>query len=339
LFYICTFTSGMTAPVVRFLQQDVENLSVIQQFDGMVEVYTPNREQLLKCAYLNHVFLLLSRFGGRGAQPERMVRSVLAARRIQTEEGELPKAPTFRILCSDEGVLTPIPAELLGKLEERVSEEFGMKADRGRPKMEMWFMSRREGVGYFLARLTRHAAYDRVLRRGEMRPDLAALLCRTAGRSTKMLDPFAGSGAIAEAWAKLYGGEVFAGDTDAAQVAQMKRRFQQSRSKASVEIKKENFFNEATGWPRESYPRVVTEPPWRLYGEEDDLQGFYRAFMERLCDVLAPGGAAVVLTGAREEMEVALQTQLRALGLDARYDILVNGKKASVYRLVRSKRL
>jgi hypothetical protein len=103
-------------PVGRYLQQDIPGLAVIQQLDGLIEVYSPSREALTRCAYLNNVFLVLSRYGGKAARPEKMISSALSAAKLQTVEGKMPGSKTFRIILSREGELCPIPPKDLDHL-------------------------------------------------------------------------------------------------------------------------------------------------------------------------------------------------------------------------------
>jgi len=51
--------------------------------------------------------------------------------------------------------------------------------------------------------------------------------------------------------------------------------------------------------------------------------------------VLVPNGILVVLTGAKKIFEEAFKGTANTLTMENRYDILVSGKKAAIYKLHR----
>jgi tRNA G10 N-methylase Trm11 len=82
-----------------------------------------------------------------------------------------------------------------------------------------------------------------------------------------------------------------------------------------------------------SVDSVVTDPLWGYYENKDaDFNVFYTQMLQELSRVLKSKGVAVILTAKKDEFLTALN-EVPTLSLQVKYDILVSGKKAGVYKL------
>lgn len=78
--------------------------------------------------------------------------------------------------------------------------------------------------------------------------------------------------------------------------------------------------------------KIVSDPPWGCFEEISDIVGFYNALFKELIDVLVPNGIMVLLIGT-DVFSRVLEKQKDACSLIGKYDILVSGKKASIYKI------
>jgi tRNA G10 N-methylase Trm11 len=81
----------------------------------------------------------------------------------------------------------------------------------------------------------------------------------------------------------------------------------------------------------------VTDPPWGQFSQIDNLQDFYIKMLREFYRVLKIGGIAVVLNGNRELFEELVTAKNIGYKFDMvmEYKILVSGKKASIYKLIK----
>jgi len=105
---------------------------------------------------------------------------------------------SFRVVFSKENELISVNKERLARIENKIARLNDLTIDRANPDFEFWFLERSEGTKLTGARITKHPDYKTVLDKGQLRPELAELLCIVSDpqKNDVVLDPFAGSGAI-----------------------------------------------------------------------------------------------------------------------------------------------
>ncbi len=249
--------------------------------------------------------------------------------------GNAKKIKTFRLVTSLENRLTAVDANLKERLEKKISQATGLRVDRSRPDTEFWLLCRREGQCWFLKRLSRHRAYDKLLPPGELRPELAYLLCCLSepGPADTVLDPFCGYGGIPKERCKRFPyKKLYAFDLEEKPLSQARKALAARRN---VEIRRQDVLTLNEILPPESVDAVITDPPWGLYqGVGMELGEFYRAAFLQLERVLKSGGRLVVLTAAEEALRAALAA-CPSLTLQREFHILVSGKKSGMYKIVK----
>jgi tRNA (guanine6-N2)-methyltransferase len=84
------------------------------------------------------------------------------------------------------------------KIEKLISSQSKLKLNRSSSNTEFWILYRTEWFCYFLKRLSKHTAYEKILNKGELRPEIAFLMnwLSDPDKNDIVLDPFCGNGSI-----------------------------------------------------------------------------------------------------------------------------------------------
>lgn len=331
--FLGTFIPGTEEIVAAMLEEAAQKIQIVRLMSGAVE-FEMEPGQRLGIPCFNNLFRVLYSAKTRPdkAGLDKFVRSLpeatidWPAARAKGERGK-----TFRLVTSCQNELTGVSKAAKEALERRTARETGMKVDRSLPDREFWALARREGTAYFMKRLTRHKAYDKLLHPGELHPELAYMMCWLAESGPVVLDPFCGYGAIPAQWCKRFPYErLMAFDLSEEALAYTREKLGEA---ANVRVESRDALKLAEQLPPESIDAVVTDPPWGLYqGVEMPLDEFYGKMLGQFEQLLKPGGRAVVLTAGKNELMAALEGMER-LTLEARYDILASGKKCGLFVL------
>jgi tRNA (guanine6-N2)-methyltransferase len=338
--YLSTFVAGLGGPVRRALEERLPGARVELELDGLLLYEFGGKAAAVRnLPFFNNSFLMLKTFSGLGTERgDEVLNEMLAATLRAGDLAErIPRhlKGSFRLVTSWSNVLTAVDRELLEKVEARIAVSSRLQPHRGRPDHELWLSYRSEGHGFLLLRLTRHTAYDKVLDKGSLRPELAWMLCWLSEpkEGELMLDPFCGSGAIPLMRATQFlRGLVLASDLDAALVEKLKARVKEGDLKRRVVVRQGDA-RDLSRYDDGSIHKIVTDPPWGSFQElAAGPETFYREVLNELARVLAPGGLLLMLL-ARADFLPPLLATLPALELVESWPILVSGKKAEIFKL------
>lgn len=343
---LSTFPVGFEEPVKSALTETLSEAQFSLTLNGLVVYKTSSPLTLLKrLPFVNNTFVLLRRFDGPSArQPAQAMREALASSDLDRKlrGGVSSRERTFRIVISDGNKTTRGDPGLLARLEGRVMTTTQLKPHRARPDVEFWFLFRREGFGFFVKRLTRRKATEKTLREGELRPELANVLCRISEPSPDdvFLDPFCGSGAIPLQRAAIPHNLIFASDDDATQVRLLKERIKRSTRSRKDPLRKIIVHNEdalnLSRFEDGFVDKIVTDPPWGHFATPaGGLAAFYGGMLAEMCRIVKGGGVIVLLTAQKQLFEDVLAPLSDKVRLTDRYDVLVSGKSAAVFKLRR----
>lgn len=322
--YYSTFPSGFEPAVEEFLQRDMPGVQLVRMMDGAVEYRRTGAPVKQFPKWFNNSFLILTSFPRANRDPLQEMVRLAAQRGVDTDTLTAhlpPNATGFRAMFMIEGILAHAGLKTMAKAEEFLTVSAGLTPERARPDVEFWYLYRREGLGFLLMRLTQHKDTARELSPGELRPDIAQMLCRLSGPKPTdvFLDPFAGYGGIVKARLSGPAASITAGDIrPTPQLTALQGKAQVVRMDAL------NMAEVVSG----SVDAIVTDPPWGQFEPLPDPTGFYGRFLAEARRVLKKGGRLVLLTGLKREAEAALKL---GFAIDQRLDVLVSGKKAAVF--------
>ena len=343
--YASTFIPGMGEVVAAALERSLESVKIETLLDGLV-VYrsAATAAEVRALRFCNNSFVCLMSFAGLGRNPiGQMSRAILAddsfPRRLAPH---LPrKSLTYRFVASHGNQFVSLPRGVRAALERALAPDERLRPNHSNPDVEVWLLSRREGVGFAGLRLTRHRAYEKTLARGELRPELCHLLCLISepAATDVVLDPFCGSGAIPLERARAFPyREILAGDIDPKHVKSLRekvRRLGRARRgrRKQIVVGRWDALGLRTFAPH-SVDKIVTDPPWGFYrAQHGDPEQFHREMLRECQRVLRPGGLLVLLSGRPALFERCIQDLRGDLTVLKRYDVLVSGKKASVFKV------
>ena len=320
--YYSTFIPGLGEPVEEALRSTLPDSKILLSLDGLVAYEAAAKPEFIgQLPFVTNSFYILKRFEG-ASMPEMAVE---AAKDPAWDIG--PVRGTFRVIASVANQLVALDNKIMVALEKRIAEKTKLRPNRSKPDHEFWLLERSEGYGFFALRVSHHKAYDKSLQKGELRPELANILCRLSDPAPNelFLDPFCGSGAIPIQRAKFFApGLVIASDSDEKKIEALKERIKDLGLKKRVVVRRDDALHLAR-YEGGSIHKIVTDPPWGHFANTDlPIEEFYRAMLTEFARVLRPGGKLVLLTAENLNLD-------ERFTLTKEFNILMSGKKARVY--------
>jgi len=344
--FLVTFPAGFEEIVPLLLRRFLPSVKIVSRSGGMVLFSAPSADPLLKAPlFFTNVFAVVREWASPGISFPDMIHGII--KKDSLAGFAAPKIPgnSFRLRFSRASRFESVDKRFVQKAEEYIASSARMRLDKLSGGAEFWFLIRQEGPAYFACKLPQHPAKKGPAPRpGELKSEtalLVAALAQPSGTEKLVCDPFAGYGSIpAQLEILCPNAAIVVVDSDSSLVSGLKRRFS---GNSRVRIHCGDARNLAM-IETASVDLVAADPPWGEweaggYSDSAELGSLYSAFLAELDRILAPGGKAVVLTGAKDLFERAAAVSPSFSACAAREgfrtDILVNGKKAAVYRLNR----
>lgn len=206
---------------------------------------------------------------------------------------------SFRVRYSANNQFVAMDKNLTRQIEIKITKETHGKIERLNPQTEYWFLLRRENIGFFCRLLSKRKKTEKNLHKGELRPELAYLLCNTVPVQSKhvIMDPFAGYGAIPNQIIKHFSFQkLYISDIDKSKIENLKKR--RWNLKNSIDIASRDALNMADIRDN-SIDIIITDPPWGIFDNIGDINLFYYRMIDEFCRVLKVDGKLVILTARK----------------------------------------
>ncbi len=327
--YISTFISGCENIISDFLQQDISDIKILKKLNGLI-LYETNIDSDFICnlKYLNNSFIVLKTFNNLLGNDEVIVNKMLSATLNDYKNINIPtkQINVFKIFTSFENNLVSPNGHIVSQLIDKIKNSTKSKYNSVGADTEFWFMYRSEQIGFFALRITKN---KKKLKQGELRPEIANILCRLSDPQPTdvFCDPFCGSGAIPLERSRMadYRG-IFAMDINQDLIATLKsktKKIKNAKFNKSFFIKCQDFLHNS--FQDNFIDAIVSDPPWGYF--QNISENFYELMMAECARVLKPNGRLVLLTAQKEKM----QTYPNTFKLINKYDILMSGQKAGIF--------
>lgn len=336
--YFSTFVTGTQEIIEAILKKRKSRFKIKLLLDGLVvyESDYPERE-IRNFRFFNNTFLLLRRFETLEPNQKSLGKMITAITSDHNVHKELirnlpPKRKFFKVITSLENQLTSVDRDLLKELESKILHDTDLRLSIKNPNLEFWFLLRREGNGFFGIRTTYPYGAEKHREKGELRPEIAHIMCILSepGPKDVVLDPFAGHGAIPLERSISFPFEnIIIVERDKTLFDQLKLKIKRK----NVDI----IYGDALNLKQienNLIDKIITDPPWGIFKEvRISLVDFYSDMLNEFSRVLKKNGAAVVLIGRPEIFEESLQRPSQKWKILKKYPILVSGQKATIYKL------
>ena len=335
--YFSTFPAGAESIVEKGLHKLDSGVLVASKHSGMViyESKLPIAD-IEKIRFFNNSFSLLYEIKGTPTLREMLNKLRTDELFIKELRKVVPdKARTFKIVASVENQNVVMPPIQRKKLEIYIADETRLSLSPQHPNNEIWIIQRKEGFVLVGLRLTYTDPSIYKSKKGELSPQMANIMCQVSEPSPNdiVLDPFAGYGGIVFERAKAFPyKKIIAIEKDSNLVRKMKERAKSFDTNLLIEQGNAGSLKLAD----KSVNVIITDPPWGIYerGINGDIEVLYQKMLEEFRRVLTKEGRLIVLTGAKDIFEEILK-HISNLKMIAKNDVLVSGKKAAIYKVVK----
>lgn len=325
--YVSTFITGFQDVVAADFSKRFSGVKIINLFDGLIHYsFSGNSRDLEKVEYFNNTFFILKTWKGKGLNFPSMVGSVSSEKKFY-----LINKGSFRVRFSQENQFAKVDKNIARRAEETVLRNSKLQLDRLSPTTEIWYSIRSEGFAYCGQLISKREFTEKNLNKGELRPEIAYLICCFAEINTDdvIAEPFCGYGSIPVQLAKKFRFEkLYASDIDSEKIAMVSTK-KQFQNNPNVEITTADAFK-LTHIQDKSCSIVITDPPWGFYEDIGDVKVFYKKMFESFRRILKENGKCVILSARKEELETAAK-EMSFENIESLHT-LVNGKKAGIYK-------
>lgn len=338
--YYSTFPAGVDGLIRQIVEADYPHAVITHVFENAVLYRAGASDPLLSAPYFQSTFRTLEH---TRSSPSEGVES--AARRFEANLASCPFSRLlehdrhFRVMFSRDGRPVPAPRAVRDRMERTIQRVSGRPTRYRDADAEVWVSLRREGFALLLFRRLRNRARSTDRPKGMIAPELGALLCRYSDPSPQdvFLDPFCGHGGIFLERMRWKYRLAFAIDRDERLVSALKERL----GRDSDVWRKRTYVRSGDGTSLEGFDSgfitaIVTDPPWGEYDRSvGSVEALYSAFLTSAARVLTGGGRLVLLAGRDVAVPEILAPLSSSLEMEASHDMLVSGKKATLYKLRR----
>jgi len=334
--FTSTFITGFAELIPSALKKALapKHCEIQHILDGLILYETDAAiRDVIALPFFNNTFLHMAEF-----PPSHDIKQILDGLNTSYNfhlglKVRLPKTTrSFRLVISNENKTVNPHPNYKARLENKIAKDLKLRIDPKRPHTEFWIVTRSEGYSFLGMRLTKHPDYTTSLPKGALRPELAYLITSLVPvpQNGIVLDPFAGSGSIAQACAEIGWSRVIASDFNQRTVQTLKSRIRKFRN---IKVMQEDALELKT-IETGSIDAIITNPPWNNYFTID-IPTFYPKFFAAAHRVLKEGSRMALLVENTKETHQAIK-QIKGFTIEDTFNTLVSGRKAQVLVLVKT---
>lgn len=337
--YASSYTSGLGKAVETILKKQIPDLVIVKHFDGLIIYKTKLVFPGHKLSCMNNTYQVLAIAKTDLKIPyetalKRFVKQMdMDLSGISNNVNIMP-GKSFKILAFDSNSPTSINFDAVKSVEQEIQHKLKLNIGLKRHNFDVVLSRRSEGLFLLLFKLTYNRMTEKDLPHGALRPELCNIMSWISDISPDdiILDPFCGHGSIPREIAKHFKyNMLFAGDIDTGLVDKLKNEFK--KNKKNLFIKQRDALN-LEHFEDGFFDKIITDPPWNAYNtQNEDFALFYKKMLQEFHRILKPGGICTILMGNVKDFDTALKTT--GFKLKEKYHILVNGKKATIYKIMK----
>ncbi len=335
--YASSYISGLGKIVETILKEKIKDVHIIENLDGLI-IYKTNKPldyKSFQC--FNNTFLVIGFEKTNSNSP--FHHSVLSlSKKITVDYINISTAITikpnisFKILCIDKNQPTSIDFSVLTPIEKQIQSKLKMNVGFRKHDLDFVFLRRNENIIIFALKLTYNRVTEKQLPKGTLRPELSYLMAYMSDikKSDIIIDPFCGRGSIPREIVKNFNyNMIFASDIDESLVNQLKLEYK--KNKKNLFIKQRDALD-LSYFEDGFIDKIITDPPWNIFNKtNENFTVFYTKMLSEFNRILKPNGTCTILMGNIPDFETSLNNS--NFKLIEKFNILVNGKKANVYKL------
>lgn len=327
--FVSTFTTGFKKVVEKNLPEIVSGCKILNIYDGIVHYkFNGNSHDLEKVVYFNNTFFVIKSWCNFSGNFSTMINDFCSENKYL-----LISKGSFRTRFVRENQFEKIDKKLVIKVEENVLKRSKLKIDRVSPSTEIWFDIRREGFAFCGQLISKREFTEKNLNKGELRPELAYLMCCFAElkENDVIAEPFCGYGSIPIQLAKKFRFlHLYVSDIDEEKITALKeKKYFKQNDFVSVEVQDAFSLKQIKD---NSVDVIISDPPWGYFEDVGDIALFYDKMFSSFKRILKNDGKMIILSARKDELEYAAEKN--NYKIIERVDTLVNGKKACVYMII-----
>lgn len=327
--FVSTFTTGFQKVVEKNLPEIVSGCKILNIYDGIVHYkFNGNSHDLEKVVYFNNTFFVIKSWCNFSGNFSTMVNDFCNENKYL-----LISKGSFRTRFVRENQFEKVDKKLVIKVEENVLKRSKLKIDRVSPSTEIWFNIRREGFAFCGQLISKREFTEKNLNKGELRPELAYLMCCFAeiNENDVIAEPFCGYGSIPIQLAKKFHFlHLYVSDIDEEKITALKeKKYFKQNDFVSVEVQDAFSLKQIKD---NSVDVIISDPPWGFFEDVGDIALFYDKMFCSFKRILKNDGKMIILSARKDELEYAAEKN--NYKIIEKVDTLVNGKKACVYMII-----
>lgn len=327
--FVSTFTTGFQKVVEKNLPEIVSGCKILNIYDGIVHYkYNGNSHDLEKVVYFNNTFFVIKSWCNFSGNFSTMVNDFCNENKYL-----LISKGSFRTRFVRENQFEKIDKKLVIKVEENVLKRSKLKIDRVSPSTEIWFNIRREGFAFCGQLISKREFTEKNLNKGELRPELAYLMCCFAElkENDVIAEPFCGYGSIPiQLVKKFHFLHLYVSDIDEEKITALKeKKYFKQNDFVSIDVQDAFSLKQIKD---NSVDVIISDPPWGFFEDVGDIALFYDKMFCSFKRILKNDGKMIILSARKDELEYAAEKN--NYKIIEKVDTLVNGKKACVYMII-----